>query len=86
MKKEYDFSNGKRGAVIPHQGKTRISIWIDNEILDWFKNESERSGLGYQTAMNQALRNYTLQDHAPVCRKDVVEIVRSMLKTGTDSG
>ena len=38
IKKEYDFSKGKRGSVIPHKNKTRITIWIDTDILEWFKN------------------------------------------------
>ena len=38
MKREYDFSNAKRGAVVPvPPGKTRITIRIDDEVLDWFR-------------------------------------------------
>ena len=54
---EYDFSKGKRGSVLPHKGKTRITIFIDTDILNWFRDESEREGQGYQTAINQALRD-----------------------------
>jgi len=78
MQKEYDFSKGKRGAVIPQQGKTRITICIDTDVLEWFKNEAEREGQGYQTAMNQALRNYIKQDKRPI--QDIVrEAVRQEL-------
>lgn len=58
MKKEYDFSQGERGAVEPAApGKTRITIRIDNEILDWFRSRvNEQGGGNYQTLMNQALR------------------------------
>lgn len=58
MKKEYDFSQGERGAVEPASpGKTRITIRIDNEILDWFRSKvNEQGGGNYQTLMNQALR------------------------------
>jgi hypothetical protein len=46
MKKEYNFSKGKRGAVVPvSKGKTRITIRIDN-ILDWFRREVEAAGGG----------------------------------------
>ncbi len=38
---EYDFSKGKRGAVIPRKGNTRITIFIDTEILEWFRDEAE---------------------------------------------
>lgn len=78
IKKEYDFSKGKRGPVIPHKNKTRITIWIDTDILEWFKNEAEQEGQGYQTAMNQALRNYTKQDKRPI-QEVVRETVRKEL-------
>jgi len=58
MKEEYDFRQGKRGAVIPQPGKTRITIYIDNDVLDAFRTRAENSGIGYQTIMNQALREY----------------------------
>jgi uncharacterized protein (DUF4415 family) len=58
MKEEYDFRQGKRGAVIPQPGKTRITIYIDNDVLDAFRTRAENNGIGYQTMMNQALREY----------------------------
>lgn len=60
MKKYYDFSKGKRGAVIPTPpGKTRITIRIDDDILDWFREQVDAAGGGnYQTMMNQALRDF----------------------------
>lgn len=60
MKKHYDFSKGKRGAVIPTPpGKTRITIRIDDDILDWFREQVHAAGGGnYQTMMNQALRDF----------------------------
>jgi uncharacterized protein (DUF4415 family) len=79
MLEEYDFSKGRRGPVIPHKGKTRITIFIDTDILEWFRNEAEREGRGYQTAINQALRNYIKQDRRPL--QDIVrEVVRKELK------
>jgi uncharacterized protein (DUF4415 family) len=79
MLEEYDFSKGKRGAVIPNKGKTRITIFIDTDILEWFKYEAEREGRGYQTEINQALRNYIKQDKRPI--QDLVrEAVRKELK------
>ena len=68
MKKEYDFSKGKRGAVIPApKGKTRITIRIDDDILDWFRGEVEAAGGGnYQTLINQALREYLNQQQQPL--------------------
>jgi hypothetical protein len=58
MKDEYDFRHGTRGAVIPQQGKTRITIYIDDEVLEAFRQRAEQQGTGYQTMMNQALREY----------------------------
>ena len=56
MRKEYDFSNGKRGAVIPSMGKTRITILLDEEVIEFFRTQADASGLGYQTMINTALR------------------------------
>jgi len=52
MKKAYDFSKGRRGAVIPATGKTRITIYIDDAILARFKTQSEKTGKGYQALIN----------------------------------
>jgi len=56
MRKEYDFSKGKRGAVIPTTGKTRISIFVDDEVLRRLRAEAEKTGTGYQTLVNEALK------------------------------
>ncbi|MEF8704419.1 MAG: BrnA antitoxin family protein [Candidatus Accumulibacter sp. UW26] len=56
MRKEYDFSSGKRGAVIPSTGKTRITIMLDDEVIEFFRTRAEALGLGYQTMINAALR------------------------------
>lgn len=60
MKTEYNFSGGKRGAIDPlPSGKSRITIRLDNEVLDWFRDQAEESGGGnYQTLINNVLRNY----------------------------
>jgi len=60
MKKEYDFSKGKRGPVIKApKKKTRITIRIDDDILDWFRYQAHAAGGGnYQTLINIALREY----------------------------
>ena len=68
MKKEYDFSKGKRGAVVPvPKGKTRITIRIDDDILDWFRNQVNTAGGGnYQTLINNALREYITRQQEPI--------------------
>jgi uncharacterized protein (DUF4415 family) len=60
MRKEYDFSKGIRPgiSIIPHEGKTKISIWIDDDVLAWFREQAEGTRQGYQTFMQAALRNY----------------------------
>ncbi|HEY1408292.1 MAG TPA: BrnA antitoxin family protein, partial [Promineifilum sp.] len=60
MKPEYDFSRGERGARVPvSEGKSRITIRLDNEILDWFRDQVEGSGGGnYQTLINKVLLDY----------------------------
>ena len=79
MLEEYDFSEGKRGPVIAQKGKTRITIFIDTDILEWFRGQAEREGRGYQTAINQALKNYIEQDRRPI--QDIVrEVVRKELR------
>jgi uncharacterized protein (DUF4415 family) len=66
MRNEYDFSKAKRGAVIASPGKTRITIMLDNDVLDAFRERAEAEGRGYQTAINNALRDAINADVAPV--------------------
>ena len=56
MRKEYDFSKAKRGAVIPSPGKTRITIMLDDDLIEFFRAKAEAQGGGYQTMINAALR------------------------------
>jgi uncharacterized protein (DUF4415 family) len=60
MKREYDFSKGRRGPVVtPEPGKTRITIRLDNKVLDHFrKRVHEMGGGSYQTLINEALGEY----------------------------
>jgi Arc/MetJ family transcription regulator len=60
MKTQYNFTGGKRGAVLkPVPGKTRITIRLDEDILAWFRKQAHAGGGGnYQTLMNAALREY----------------------------
>jgi uncharacterized protein (DUF4415 family) len=60
MKDEYDFTQAKRGAVNPPPpGKRRITIRLDDEVIEWFRQRVEIQGGGnYQTMINQALREY----------------------------
>lgn len=59
MKREYDFSQGKRGPVVRAAGKTRITIRIDDDVLEWFRRKVHEAGGGsYQTLINDALRTF----------------------------
>lgn len=60
MKKEYNFRKGKKGPVLKSPaGKSRITIRIDNDILEWFRKQAHEAGGGnYQTLINSALREY----------------------------
>ena len=79
MRKVYDFSKGKRGAVIPTTGKTRITIYMDDAILSRFKARSEKTGKGYQTLINEALKAYLGLAEQPVTQELVRKIVREEL-------
>jgi uncharacterized protein (DUF4415 family) len=70
MKKEYDFSKGKRGAVVTQPaGKTRITIRLDDDVLDWFRGVVNQAGGGnYQTLINNALRDYIQEKKEPLER------------------
>ena len=68
MKKEYDFSRGKRGAIEPlPPGKTRITIRLDDDVIDWFRAQVHSAGGGnYQTLINYALREYIKGQEEPL--------------------
>jgi uncharacterized protein (DUF4415 family) len=68
MKREYDFSKAKRGAVMPvPKGKTRITIRLDDDVIEWFRDQVERAGGGnYQSLINDALRDHMGRSREPL--------------------
>jgi uncharacterized protein (DUF4415 family) len=80
MKKEYDFSKGKRGAVLKPKGKTRITIYIDDDVLEEFRERADGAGSGYQTMMNQALREFLGKSEAPLDAETLRRVVREELE------
>ena len=68
MKKEYDFSDGARGPVLrTPKGKTRITIRLDEDVVDWFRDQVDRAGGGnYQTLINDALREHIRRSQEPL--------------------
>jgi len=69
MRKEYDFGQAKRGSVVPvPKGKTRITIRLDEDVVEWFKQQVHAAGGGnYQTLINAALRKYIDGGHVKKC-------------------
>jgi len=85
MKQEYDFSRGKRGRIAPKEpeprGKTRITIRLDEDLVDHFLKEADASGgaTGYQTLINEALRQH-LEGKAPKLEETLRRIVREEMR------
>jgi uncharacterized protein (DUF4415 family) len=81
MEAEYDFSQGKRGAIDPTSpGKTRITIRLDDEVLAWFREQAHSAGGGnYQTMINEALRQHIQQSREPL-EETLRRVVREELE------
>ena len=80
MKKEYDFQKGKRGAVIPQRGKTRITVYVDNDVLEELRKRADAAGRGYQTLMNELLRQHLGKMRKPIDEESLRRILREELK------
>jgi len=85
MRDEYDFSQAKRAADVPHlaklqaemAGKTRITMRVDNDTLSMFKARAKATGGSYQTLINAALGDYLKgQTLADVVRETIREELR----------
>ena len=87
MKQKYDFSQGKRGKIAPAEpesrGKTRITIRLDEDVVDHFLKEADASGgaTGYQTLINDALRQH-VEGKAPKFEEALRRIVREEMRAG----
>jgi uncharacterized protein (DUF4415 family) len=86
MKQSYDFSSGKRGPIAPPEprGKTRITIRLDQDILDRFLREADASGgaTGYQTLINEALRRH-VESKAPKLEETLRRVVREASRSAS---
>jgi uncharacterized protein (DUF4415 family) len=80
MKKEYNFKKGKRGAVISPRGKTRITLYLDDDILEVFRKRADKAGMGYQTVINQVLREFVGKKKQPIDEAALRRILREELK------
>jgi uncharacterized protein (DUF4415 family) len=74
MRPEYDFSKGKRGAVIPNTGKTRITTYLDNDVVEWLKSRGESENKGYQTVLNELLRKQLAPE------QPIAEVLRQVIR------
>jgi uncharacterized protein (DUF4415 family) len=85
MKQRYDFSQGKRGRIAAPEpeprGKTRITIRLDEDLVDHFLKEAEASGeaTGYNTLINEALRQH-VEGKAPKLEDTLRRIVREEMR------
>ncbi len=78
MRPEYDFSKGKRGAVIPNAGKARITTYLDTDIVEWLKSRGEAEHKGYQTVLNDILRKQL--NPGPPITEVIRQVIREELK------
>ena len=91
MRKQYDFSNARRAKDIPHLaslqtealGKTRITIMLDNDLLQAFRSRAEAEGVGYQTLINQSLRQ--AMGSGPLDESTLRRVLREEMKKARGS-
>ncbi len=79
MKKEYNFENARRGQVVPTKGKTRITMYLDTDVLEEFRDRADKAGYGYQTMINEALREYLTKSGKPLDEEVIRQVVREEL-------
>jgi len=76
MKSDYDMTKARRGPAVSRPEKTRITIWIDSDILDAYRSQAEKVGKGYQTLVNEALRTAIGLHQQPVTEEALRRILR----------
>ncbi|MCZ2156869.1 MAG: BrnA antitoxin family protein [Bryobacterales bacterium] len=81
MRKEYDFSKARRGPAVPvTKGKSRITIRLDEEVLEWFKAQVDAAGGGnYQTLINAALADHIKRETEPL-ERTLRRVIREELR------
>ncbi len=80
MRKNYDFSNSTRGPIVKSKGKTRITIYLDNDVIEAYRTKGDMLGRGYQTLINNALRETLRKDQPAIDAKTLRRILREELK------
>ncbi len=79
MKKEYNFKKAKRGQVVPQKRKTRITIYLDADVINEFRARADKAGYGYQTMINEALRQYLKKEEKPLNKEVIRQVIREEL-------
>ena len=79
MKKEYDLRSGKRGPVVSKKGKTRITIYLDTDLIEEFRSRADSAGYGYQTMINEALRQHLEKTDRPLSESVIRQVIREEL-------
>lgn len=83
MKKEYDFGKAKRGPVVKPKSKTRITIYLDDEVIERFRARADEEGRGYQTMINEALRDYLSETHESLDEETLRRVIREELRSAS---
>lgn len=81
MDKQNDFKHTKPDHVIKAKGKTRITIYLDDEIIESFRVLADESGSGYQTMINEALREYVGKTSCPLDEETLRRVIREELRS-----
>jgi uncharacterized protein (DUF4415 family) len=80
MRKNYDFSKAKRGVVAKSNGKSRITIYLDDDVLEAYRKKGDELGRGYQTLINAALRASLSRQSGPIDARPLSRVVREELE------
>lgn len=82
MMDNYDFSQGKRGAVIQHQ-KENINLYLDKDVLQWFRDQVTGGG-DYQALINQVLKHH-IQHHDESLEDTLRRVIREEVTQKTNA-
>lgn len=64
----------------PQKGKTRITIYLDTDILEEFRARADEAGYGYQTMINETLRKYLEKTGKPLDEDVLRQVIRDELE------
>lgn len=81
MKESYDFSSGQRGAVAPSKGKSRITIMLDDAVLEAARVRADEEGVGYQTLINKLLVSALLETEKTLDASSMLSTIAAMVQS-----